>query len=57
MKVDPKAIKHGPITTEKMARNVWVATCQVTEPLKCEVNQRGTSEQDAINKLKKFLAS
>jgi activating signal cointegrator 1 len=49
--------KHGPITTQKMARNIWVATCQVTEPLNCEVNQQGISEQDAIDKLKKFLQS
>lgn len=49
--------KHGPITAKKMAKNVWVATCQVTAPLKCEVNQQGVSEQESIDKLKKFLKS
>lgn len=52
-----EVVKHGPITTTKMARNVWVATCQVTDPLKTEVNQRGESEQNAIDKLNKFLNS
>jgi hypothetical protein len=57
MKPDSKEVKHGPITTKKMARNVWVASCQVTAPIKCEVNQKGVSEQDAIDKLEKFLKS
>jgi hypothetical protein len=55
--IPKEVVKHSPITTEKFARNVWVASCQVIDPLKSEVNQRGTSEQDAIDKLKKFLAS
>lgn len=55
--VPREVVKHGPITTEKFTSNVWVASCQVIDPLKSEVNQRGTSEQDAIDKLNKFLAS
>lgn len=50
-------VKHSPITTEKIAKDVWVATCNLIGPLKCEVNQQGTTKLEAIDKLKKFLRS
>jgi activating signal cointegrator 1 len=49
------AIQHGPITIKQIVKNVWIATCMVIGPLKCEVEQKGLTEQDAITKLKKFL--
>jgi hypothetical protein len=52
-----KGTNNSAFTTKKITRDVWIATCQVTAPLKCEVEQQGTTEQDAIDKLKKFLES
>ena len=46
---------HSAITAKKIVKNVWIATCNVTKPIRTEVNAKGTSEKDAIDKLKKFF--
>lgn len=48
-------VEHTEITAEKVNRNIWIAKCQVESPIKSEVTMQGTSEENAIQKLKLFL--
>lgn len=48
-------IEHSEITGKKFAKGVFQATCTVTNPIRSEVNMKGISEQNAIDKLKAFL--
>ena len=48
-------LKHSPITTKKITRNVWVATCTILKPLKVEIEMKGSSEENAKKKLELFL--
>jgi len=49
-------IIHGPITVKKIVKGVWLAECECESPFKsCHISMRGTSEQDALAKLKKWL--
>ncbi len=43
------------ITTEKMAKGVWIAKTKVDSPLDCEVGVKGVSEDDAREKLVRLL--
>jgi hypothetical protein len=48
-------IEHGEITTKKITKNVWIAKTVVTKPFKADVEMKGCSEIEAIEKLKKFF--
>lgn len=48
-------IIHSAITTEKITRNIWVAKCETSKPFKASVTMQGKTEQEAIDKLKKFF--
>lgn len=48
-------IEHSDINLKKIVKNVWIASCTVTNPLKATVEMKGVSEEDAKNKLLKFL--
>lgn len=53
----PKEWLHSAITSEKIVRGVWVAKCKAHHPLKVEVTIKGTSEKDAVDKMKAFFES
>ncbi len=61
MQTNKDMIKCEPIATEKITRNCWIAKTKFSMPnssrpnLSMDVEQKGSSEQDAIDKLKKFL--
>jgi len=43
------------ITTEKTAKGAWIAKTKVDSPLDCEISMKGTSAEDAREKLIKLL--
>lgn len=48
-------VEHTERTTRKFSKGVFQASCKITKPIKSEVKMKGTSEQNAIDKLEAFL--
>lgn len=48
-------IQHEEITAKKITKNVWVASCVITKPIKAEVNMRGSTEEIAREKMRLLL--
>ena len=52
---EPKEWPHSAITAEKIIKNIWNAKCDAWFGYKIEVNMKGNSRENAIEKMKKFL--
>jgi len=44
-------IEHTEITVKKIMKNLYVATTNITSPIRAEVNMKGRSEEIARQKL------
>lgn len=50
-----KEIKHGPVTTQKVTNDIWVAKTVSFEILRAEIEIKGSSEYNAFSKLMNFI--
>ena len=46
---------YTPITTEKIKKDVWIAKTNLTSPMNVEITMKGTSAENAKDKLIKML--